>query len=243
MPLSRRLIGLLALTAAASLTPLAAGDGERFPTMGTIERKDPRFDKLIPPDAQLEKLETGFEWAEGPVWVPAGKYLLFSDIPRNQIWKWKEGQGLSVYLKRSGYSGTAPFTGREPGSNGLALDKEGRLLLCQHGDRRIARQEKDGKLVGLVDRYEGKRFNSPNDLCLKSNGDLYFTDPPYGLPKGVDDPAKELPFQGVYRLSAQGTLTLLTKEMSRPNGIAFSPDEKTLYVANSDPDKAVWMAF
>jgi gluconolactonase len=243
MSLSRRLMPLLALAAAAGLAPLAIGDSERFPTLGTIERKDPRFDKLIPPGAQLEKLADGFDWAEGPVWVPAGKYLLFSDIPKNTVWKWKEGQGISLYLKPSGYSGTAPFTGKEPGSNGLALDKEGRLLLCQHGDRRVVRQEKDGKLTVLADRYQGKRFNSPNDLCLKSNGDLYFTDPPYGLPKLMDDPAKELDFQGVYRLSPQGGLTLLTKEMSRPNGIALSPDETTLYVANSDPDKAVWMAF
>jgi gluconolactonase len=244
MPLSRRLtIPLLALAAAAGAAPFAAGDGAQYPTLGTIERKDPRFDKLIPPDAKLDKLADGFDWAEGPVWVPAGKYLLFSDIPKNTIWKWKEGQGISLYLKPSGYSGSTPFTGREPGSNGLALDKEGRLLLCQHGDRRVVRQEKDGKLTVLADRYQGKRLNSPNDLCLKSNGDLYFTDPPYGLPGQMKDPGKELDFQGVYRLSPQGGLTLLTKEMSRPNGIAFSPDEKTLYVANSDPDQAVWIAF
>jgi gluconolactonase len=227
----------------AAATPLAARDGEKYPALGTIERKDPRFDKLIPPGAKLDKLADGFDWAEGPVWVPAGKYLLFSDIPKNTIWKWKEGQGISLYLKPSGYSGSTPFTGREPGSNGLALDKEGRLLLCQHGDRRVVRQEKDGKLTVLADRFQGKRLNSPNDLALKSNGDLYFTDPPYGLSGQMKDPGKELDFQGVYRLSPTGGLTLLTKEMSRPNGIAFSPDEKTLYVANSDPDQAVWMAF
>jgi gluconolactonase len=238
-----RCLFLIGLAAIGALTPLTAGEEQRFPPIGTIERADPRLDRLIPPNAVMERIGDGFDWAEGPVWVPAGEYLLFSDIPKNMIWKWKDGEQKSSYLKPSGYSGSAPFTGREPGSNGLTLDKEGRLLMCQHGDRRVARQEKDGKLTVLADRYQGKRFNSPNDLCYKSNGDLYFTDPPYGLPGQMNDPGKELDFQGVYRLSPRGELTLLTKEMSRPNGIAFAPDEKTLYVANSDPDKAVWMAF
>ena len=238
-----RLTCLLALTAIIVCGSAIAGDTERYPTMGSIVRKDPRFDKLIAPDAKLERLADGFDWAEGPVWVPTGKYVLFNDIPKNTTFRWKAGQGIDVYLKPSGYSGSVPFTGREPGANGLALDKNGLLLLCQHGDRRVVRQEMDGKLTVLADRYEGKRFNSPNDLCVKSNGDIYFTDPPYGLPKQAADPAKEIEFQGVYRVSAAGTTTLLTKEMSRPNGLAFSPNEKTLYVANSDPAKAVWMAF
>jgi gluconolactonase len=164
-------------------------------------------------------------------------------VPKNTIWKWQEGKGLTEYLKPSGYSGSKRFDGREPGSNGLALDKEGRLLICQHGDRRVVRQEKDGKLTVLADNFEGKRFNSPNDLAVKSNGDIYFTDPPYGLAKQMTDPAKELEFQGVYRISSDGRVTLLSKELSRPNGIAFSPDEKTLYVANSDSQRAIWMAF
>jgi gluconolactonase len=242
MSLSRLFVAL-ALAAVLGLVKSAVADGQ-YPTLGTIERLDPEFDALIPPSAKVELLEANkFEWAEGPVWVREGRYLLFSDIPRNQIWKWKEGEGLSVFLKPSGYSGATPFTGREPGSNGLLLDREGRLVLCQHGDRRVARREKDGRLTVLADRYMGKRLNSPNDGCFHSNGDLYFTDPPYGLPKLAEDPGKELDFQGVYRLSTRGELTLLTKEMTRPNGIALSPDEKTLYVANSDPDKAVWMAF
>src|SRR5439155_7342483 len=243
MSLSRLLL-VLAAAAAIGLVPAAVAE-DPFPTLGTIERLDPGFDKLIPPTAKLELLEANkFEWSEGPVWVPDGKYLLFSDIPRNQIWKWKDGEGLSVFLKPSGYSGSAPFTGREPGSNGLLLDKEGRLILCQHGDRRVARREKDGQLKTLADRYQGKRFNSPNDGCFAANGDLYFTDPPYGLPKQMEDPAKELDFQGVYKLTARGELTLLTKEMTRPNGIALSPDDKTLYVANSDaPPRAVIRAF
>src|SRR5581483_5320730 len=236
-----RLSRVIAPLTAVAVAGLALA--QPYPTMGTVERKDPRFDKLIPPEAKLERLADGFDWAEGPVWVPAGKYLLFDDIPKNTTFKWKAGEGISVYLKPSGYSGTAPFTGREPGANGLALDREGRLLLCQHGDRRVVRQEKDGKLTVLADRYEGKRLNSPNDLCVKSNGDIFFTDPPYGLPKIEKDPAKELDFQGVYRIPAKGGLTLLTKEMSRPNGIALSPDEKTLYVNNSDGAKPVVIAY
>jgi gluconolactonase len=244
MTCCRSVIVIACLAASAALVPLAVGEGQTYAPIGTVERVDPRLDQIIPPGAAMERLTDGLDWAEGPVWVPSGKYVLFSDIPKNMIWKWKDGEGKTSYLKPSGYSGSAPFTGREPGSNGLTLDKEGRLVMCQHGDRRVARQEKDGKITTLVDRYQGKRFNSPNDLCYKSNGDLYFTDPPYGLPGQMNDPGKELDFQGVYRLTPRGELTLLTKEMSRPNGIAFSPDEKTLYVANSDNDKApVWMAF
>jgi gluconolactonase len=234
--------GRLALALAAVFLTSSTFAAEK--TLGTIERVDPAFDKLVPKDATIEMLEEKkFEWAEGPVWVKGEKALLFSDIPRNMVWRWKEGEGLKEYLKPSGYTGKAKFTGREPGSNGLTFDKEGRLLLCQHGDRRVAELQKDGTFKTLVNKYMGKRLNSPNDLAIKSNGDIYFTDPPYGLPKIADDPAKELDFQGVYRLSTKGELTLLTKEMSRPNGIAFSPDEKTLYVANSDPEKAVWMAY
>ena len=213
-----------------------------YPTIGTIERFDPRFDKLVPRDAVLEKLAEGFKWTEGPVWVREGGYLLFSDIPNNAVMKWQDGEGISIFLRPSGYTGTTS-RGGEQGCNGLTLDAARRLVLCQHGDRRIARWEKDNHFSTLADRYEGKRLNSPNDLVFKSNGDLYFTDPPYGLPKGWDDPGRELDFCGVYRLSADGKVTLLTKEMTRPNGIAFSPDEKTLYVAQSDPQKAVWMAF
>lgn len=239
--MSARLI--LTLCVAAGLLGHAAAKEEPM-TLGSIERHDPAFDELIPKDAAIEILAGGFEWSEGPVWVPEpnGGYLLFSDIPRNMIWKWSAKDGLKEYLKPSGYTGTEKFTGREPGSNGLALDKEGKLVLCMHGDRRMAKLV-DDKFVTLVDKFEGKRLNSPNDLAFKSNGDLYFTDPPYGLPKVEKDPAKELDFHGVYRLDTQGKLTLLTKELSRPNGIAFSPDEKTLYVANSDSAKAIWMAY
>ena len=240
-------LGIVALTAG-----VASGQSAAF---GVIDRKDPRFDKLIPKDAKLEKLAEGFEWSEGPVWVRDGGYLLFSDIPRNSVMKWKQGEGATLFLKPAGYTGVTPYGG-EPGSNGLALDSKGRLISCEHGDRRVSRMETNGGKRTLVDSFQGKRLNSPNDLVFHSSGDLYFTDPPYGLPQNVDDPRKELDFQGVYRLSgshaspegnrdaqADFELTLLTKEMTRPNGIAFSPDEKTLYVANSDPKRAVWMAF
>ncbi|HEU4709911.1 MAG TPA: SMP-30/gluconolactonase/LRE family protein [Pyrinomonadaceae bacterium] len=206
-----------------------------------VVRLDPRLDRIVPPDAALEKIAEGFVWAEGPVWSRTGNYLLFSDVPNNRIIKWKAGEATSTFLEQSGYTGSKPFTGREPGSNGLAFDKEGRLVFCQHGDRRISRLEKNGTRTTLVDNYEGKRLNSPNDLVFKSNGDLYFTDPPYGLPKTFEDPEKELPFNGVYRLSRDGKLTLLTKEIKAPNGIAFSPDEKRLYVADSA--NALWYVF
>jgi gluconolactonase len=236
--------GLLAalLLLPLGLVPAAGQEGGKYPTMGQIIRKDPRFDQLIPKNAVLEKLADGFQWAEGPVWIKDGGFLLFSDIPINTIWKWQEGKGKEVYLTPSGYTGTKP-RGGEPGSNGLTVDSQGRVVLCEHGDRRVTRLEKDGTKTVLADKYMGKRFNSPNDLIYRSNGDLYFTDPPYGLVKAADDQAREMDFCGVYRLSKGGELTLLTKDMTRPNGIAFSLDEKTLYVANSDPEKAVWMAF
>jgi gluconolactonase len=192
-----------------------------------IIRLDPRFDSLVPVMARLEKIVDDHGWTEGPAWMAAGGYLLFSD----------------VVLQPSGYTGQAPFPGVEPGSNGIAVDPDGRLVFCQHGDRRIVRREHDGRLTVLVERYQGKRINSPNDLVFSSTGNLYFTDPPFGLPKSYSDSAKELPFQGVYRLGRDGTLTLLTSELSGPNGIAFSPDERTLYVSNADPRRLVWMAY
>ncbi len=230
-----------AILAAFSLS-LAAQDTRNFPTLGKVVRLDPRIDKLIPVDAKIEVLSSGFDWSEGPVWLKNGGFLLFSDIPRNSVMKWKEGEGISVWLKPSGYTGQEPY-GREPGSNGLAVDAQGRLISCEHGDRRISRLEPGGGKRTLADNYMGKRLNSPNDLVVKSNGDIYFTDPPYGLPKGWDDPRRELDFCGVFLLSHDGKLTLLTKELVRPNGIALSPDEKTLYVAQSDGKRPIWMTF
>lgn len=208
-----------------------------------IVRLDPKFDKLVPPNVIVERIVSGRQWVEGPVWNRKESYLLFSDVPNNSVIKWQEGKGTSVFLKPSGYTGKAPFGGLEPGSNGLTFDHDGLLILAQHGNRRIARLEKNGKQTTLVDRFQGKKINSPNDVVLRSNGDLYFTDPPFGLPKSFDDPRKETPFQGVYKYSKDGKLALLTREIKAPNGIAFSPDEKRLYISNADPMNAVWMVY
>ena len=233
----------------ASLTlifavPCSAQDTLNFPTLGEVVRTDKAIDQLIAPGTTLDVISSGFDWTEGPVWIgdPKDGFLLFSDIPRNSIIKWVEAEGTSLYLKPAGYTGVVDY-GAEPGSNGLVLDPLGRLVCCEHGDRRISVVTKNGGKRTLVDNYKGKRLNSPNDACFKSNGDLYFTDPPYGLPNRFDDERRELEFCGVYRLSKNGVLTLLTDEMTRPNGIAFSPDEKTLYVAQSDPEAALWKAF
>ena len=207
-----------------------------------IDRLDPRFDQLVPKDAKLEKIADGFTWVEGPVWHKQGGYLLFSDIPANRVYKWKAGEGVTLYVKNSGYSGIAPFAGKEQGSNGLTFDAQGRLVLCRHGDRQIGRLEPNGTIVPLADQYDGHKINSPNDLVFKSNGDLYFTDPPFGLPKAFDDPS-QAPVQGVYRLSKDGTVTLLIHDIKAPNGIAFSPDEETLYVSDVDPRRAAWLAY
>jgi len=213
-------------------------------SLGTVVRLDPAVDRLLPPDAKIEILASGFTWSEGPVWdgSTGDGHLLFSDIPRNTVFRWTENEGISVYLNPSGYTGATHY-GLEPGSNGLILDPQGRLVSCEHGDRRVSVLTQNGGKRTLVDNYRGKRLNSPNDGCFHSNGDLYFTDPPYGLPGRFTDPRRELDFCGVYRLSADGQLTLLTDEMTAPNGIAFSPDFRTLYVAQSDPQEAIWKAF
>ena len=234
---------LPALLLALAIGRLEAQLQPRPPREPIIRSLHTRFDRLVPPGATLEKVADDHGWAEGPVWVREGGYLLFSDVVKNAIYRWKEGEGESVFLQPSGYTGSLPFKGPEPGSNGLALDGSGRLVFAQHGDRRISRREADGRITILVDRYQGKRINSPNDLVYHSNGDLYFTDPPFGLPNTYDDRAKELAFQGVYRLARNGSLTLLTTELSAPNGLAFSPDERTLYVSNADAKRLVWLAY
>ena len=207
-----------------------------------IIRLDPRIDRLVPKDATLEKIADGFTWVEGPVWSKQGGYLLFFDIPANAVYQWKPGEETTVFLKNSGYSGATPFGGKEPGSNGLTFDADGHLVLCRHGDRQIGRLDSDGVIRVVADRYDGYRINSPNDLVFTSNGDLYFTDPPFGLPNVFDDPQKA-PVQGVYRVGKDGTVTRLIADIKAPNGIAFSPDEKTLYVSDVDPKRAAWLAY
>jgi gluconolactonase len=225
----------LALAAGAALS------GERK-TLGRIERQDPRLDPLVPRDAVIEVLAEGFRWSEGPVWDKAAGRVLFSDVPNNVVHAWSEKAGLSTFLKPSGYTGPEGGGGREPGANGLAFDARGRLVLCQHGDRRISRLE-DGRFVTLVDRFEGKRFNSPNDLVIAADGAIYFTDPPYGLTKTFDDPGREIGWNGVYRLAPDGRVSVLVKDLRAPNGIGLSPDGGTLYVGQSDPNRPVVMAY
>jgi gluconolactonase len=238
----RNAFSLLAVVQALGSSSVPADAQEKPLLKIEIVRLDPRFDKLVPLDAKIEKIAGGHKWVEGPVWNRKKGYLLFSDIPNNSVYKWQDGNGESLFLKPSGYTGKQPFDGPEPGSNGLAYDPQGRLVLAEHGDRRVVRLERNGRKTTLADRYQGK-LNSPNDVVFKSNGDLYFTDPPFGLPRSFDDPRKELPFQGVYRYSKDGKLTLLTKDIKAPNGITFSPDEKKLYVSNADPANAVWMVY
>ena len=210
-------------------------------SVGTIARLDPAFDTLVPKDARIEKLAGGFTFTEGPLWRPSGG-LWFSDVVGNVVRQWAPDGKVTEVLRPGGYDGNSLPAGGFIGPNGMVADKDGAVLLCQHGNRRIVRITPDRKVTTLIDRFEGRKLNSPNDLVFRSDGSLYFTDPPYGLPKQDDDPAKELKFNGVYRL-ANGKLQLLIKDLTRPNGIAFSPDEKILYVANSDEKRRLWMRY
>src|SRR5690606_17996544 len=200
---------------------------------------DSRLDKIVAADAKVEVLAEGFDWTEGPLWVEAHQMLLFSDIPQNSVYKWTKEDGVELYLKPSGYTNKTVARGGETGANGLLLGPEGQLVLCQHGDRRMAVMQAPlddprSDYATIVDDFEGKKLNSPNDAAYKSNGDLYFTDPPYGLEKNVNDPLKEIPYQGVYKVSSDGEVTLLLDSLTRPNGIAFFPGEETMIIANSD---------
>ena len=236
----------LVMSSCAAGEPPAESAAVTYPTIGSIERLDPRLDAIIPADAAMEVLSEGHEWVEGPIWVPELQSVLYSDIPNNAVYRWSEGAGDVLWLQPAGYTGDVPREG-ESGSNGLALDAQGRLVLAQHGDRRIARLNAPWDAPApdfetLAGDFEGQRFNSPNDVAPHRNGDLYFTDPPYGLQGGNEE--KELDFQGVYRRAADGSLTLLVDDLSRPNGIAFSPDQSILYVANSDgANQPVVMAY
>jgi gluconolactonase len=225
----------------ATLDFYKAGATRGSMTAARVTRVDPAIDAIVSKDATIETLAEGFLFTEGPLWVPEG-YLLFSDPNNNTIYRWSDNDGLSVYRAKSGYTGTDIGQYGQPGSNGLTLDRDGRLTIDEHGNRRVTRLEKTGALTVLADRYDGKRLNSPNDLVYRSDGSLYFTDPPFGLPRFFDDPRKETPFSGVYRWW-EGKVQLLTTELSGPNGIAFSPDERFLYVGNWDEKKKVVMRY
>jgi gluconolactonase len=210
--------------------------------VGEVVRLDPALDEIVPTPPRIEKIAGGFLFTEGPVWVRDGGYLLFSDPNDNRIYRWTPDGELSVFRTKSGYTGVDIAEYGQPGSNGLTLDREGRLTIDEHGNRRVTRLEKNGELTVLADRYEGKRLNSPNDLVYKSDGALYFTDPPFGLPKFFDDPRKELSYSGVFR-AAEGHVQLLTTDLTGPNGLAFSPDEKYFYVDDWDVKKKVVMRY
>ena len=227
----------LALGCAAPPEPAEPDHGE-----GTVLKASEALDAIVPADYRIEKLAGDMRFTEGPVWVAGDSpHLLFSDIPANVIYRWAEGDTAASVFYDQVYEGEPREAGL--GSNGLLLDAEGRLVACEHGNRRISRLE-DGAWISLADSYEGKRFNSPNDAAWHANGWLYFTDPPYGLPKQEEDPARELDFNGIYRLDCEsGEVQLLAADQTRPNGIGFSPDGKTAYVANSDSSMKAWMAY
>jgi gluconolactonase len=227
----------------ATLDFYRQGHGDGIQTVDTkILRMDPVLDSVVSPDAKIEKLAGGFLFTEGPVWVHDGSYLLFSDPNNNLIYRWSPEDGVSIYRTHSGYSGMDIGECGQPGSNGLTLDAQGRLTINEHGNRRVTRLEKNGQVTVLADRYQGKRLNSPNDLVYRSDGALYFTDPPFGLPKSFDDLRKELPFSGVYCL-IKGELKLVSADLDGPNGLAFSPDEKYLYVDNWDEKSKVILRY
>jgi gluconolactonase len=249
--LSARLLGpLVGLLFVVHGRTAPADDLTPRPTMGEIIRLDPAADTVLPADAAAEVLAAGLDWSEGPVWVPkatgqaAGRgSIVFSDVPRNKAYQWREGEGLSVFLEPSGYTGLPGYSS-EPGSNGLNLNAAGEIIFCEHGDRRVSVLTRGGGKRTLADSFEGRRFNSPNDCAVDAKGNIYFTDPPYGLPEGPKDTkTREIAWHGVYRIAADGKVTLLTKEMTFPNGIALAPDDKTLYVAQSDAKAALWKAF
>ena len=219
---------------ASPATPPATGSPATPEAMGEIVRLDPAFDRIVATGAVVEKVADGFGFTEGPIWAPDGT-LLFSDMGADTIFRVTPSGESSEFLRLVG-----PAEAVRP--NGITLDEEGRLLICEMGNRRIIRVDDDGQIAVIADTYQGQRLNSPNDLALKSDGSIYFTDPPYGLPEQDDDPNKELEFNGIYRI-VNGEVELLNTEMSRPNGITFSPDEQYLYVANSDTDQMLWMRF
>jgi gluconolactonase len=234
------LIAVVILSVAQPISAQQKTDAANDPNQsaGAIEQLDPALADLLDVDANIEVLSIGHQWVEGPVWIKSKDCLLFSDVPRNKIHQWTQKGGTKVFMDPSGFDGESHE--KEPGTNGLFLDRDGRLLACDHGNRRIYRLEDDGTKTTLADRFEGKRFNSPNDLVMNSRGDIFFTDPPYGL---KDESKRELDYFGVYHLAADGTVSLVTKALERPNGIGLSPDEKTLYVAQSHRPAPIYQAY
>ncbi|WP_462252031.1 SMP-30/gluconolactonase/LRE family protein [Ferruginibacter sp.] len=246
----KQLIAIFMLTIFASCNNNSSNkENKMYKTIGTIEKYDDALDSIITLNAKAEIIAEGYEWSEGPLWIEKHNMLLFSDVPMNTVYKWTEANGAEVYLKPSGYTGTAPNKCKEPGSNGLTVDTDGHFVLCQHGDRSVAIMDAPfdkpaAKFITLIDKFENKKLNSPNDLVFNSNGDLFFTDPPYGLFTQDDtDAAKEIPFNGVYKVKKDGTVILLVDSITRPNGLAFFPGEKQLLIANSDPAKPVWYIY
>ncbi|HEU4430481.1 MAG TPA: SMP-30/gluconolactonase/LRE family protein [Myxococcota bacterium] len=239
----RHSLTLRAVLVAGLLAPLGARAqfAQESPELEVV-RLDPRLDALIAPGTRAEKIVAGHVWLEGPSWDARSSALLFSDVVKNRLWRWTPGGGTDVALDPSGTTAPGRHAAIEPGSNGTAFDAEGRLLICQHGARRVVRLEANGELAVVADGYQGRRLNSPNDLWVARSGEVYFTDPPFGLPKHFDDPAKELAWQGVYRLRGR-ELELLIRDVRAPNGVALSPDERTLYVSNADRDEPVWLAY
>ena len=236
----RKISTILCLISIVGCSQDEAAESEIIDNAGTIERLDPRLDALVPLDANIQKLASGFTFTEGPVWDKRSDVLYFSDVRDNTIYSWSEDEGVNVFIQ--------PVFAEETdhpsvGSNGLTLDREGRLILMEHGYRRVSRLEANGERTTLIDNYRGNRLNSPNDVAWHTNGWLYFTDPPYGMPGLENDPARELNYNGIYRLSPEGEIQLLERNQTRPNGLVFSPDEETLYVANSDAENKVWYAY
>ena len=223
-------------------TPAPKAAVETPPAVGSIARLDPAFDALVPADAKLEKLAGGFTFTEGPVWRTSGA-VWFSDVVGNVVRQWTPDGKVTEIIQKAGYDGNGNLpAGGFNGPNGMTGDKDGAVLLCQHAYRRIVRVGKDMQMTTVVDKFEGKKLNSPNDLVYRSDGALFFTDPPYGLPKQDDDPTKELKFNGVFLLKG-GKLKAIARDLTRPNGIALSPDEKILYVSNSDEKHRFWMKY
>ena len=237
-------LAALSVAACAATPPAAPSPAATLITDGRIDRWDPAMDSIVPKDWKIEKLADGFGWAEGPIWVKSGGYLLFTDVPGNKMWKWSEKGGLEKFLDPSGAASFDPAIWREAGANGLAIYDANSILLADTGNRGIQRLDlATRQKTPVAMTYEGKKFSSPNDVVKMKSGVLFFTDPPYGFKKFDDAAEKEIPFNGVYRMGKDGKVTAIEKELTRPNGVALSPDESVLYVAQSEGSKAIINAY